>query len=57
MLFRLSIVNATGRTETATGKCILTATYDAEKWKWFLCDSLFHGSATSSLKGLGALVP
>ena len=53
----VSTINATGKTETATGKCILTSVYDTDKWKWFLCDSFFHGSSTLSLKALGALVP
>ena len=42
----VSIRNSTGLPETAKGTCIITGTYDAEKWHWWLCDSLFHASST-----------
>jgi hypothetical protein len=41
-----SIVRATGKTETVKGDCRLTAVY--EPGHWWLCDSRFAGSATSS---------
>ena len=51
-----SLVKATGKTETATGICTLTAVYEPETWQWYLCDSLFSGTATSNLN-LRGLVP
>ena len=53
----ISTVNATGKTETATGQCILTGIYDTDKSKWFLCDSFFHGSSTFSPKALETFAP
>ena len=47
----VSIQKATGKTETATGTCLLTAVY--ETFKWFLCDSNFRGTATTTaVRGL-----
>jgi hypothetical protein len=47
----VSIQKTTGKTETATGTCLLTGVY--ENFKWFLCDSNFRGSATTiSARGL-----
>jgi hypothetical protein len=46
----VSIQKATGKTETATGTCLLTAVY--ENFTWFLCDSHFTGSATTAIRGL-----
>jgi hypothetical protein len=47
----VSIQKATGRTETATGTCLLTAVY--EDFKWYLCDSNFRGvSSTNRIRGL-----
>ena len=53
----VSTVQATGKTETATGKCTLTGTYDFDKWRWFLCDSTFGGTHVDTLKGSSALAP
>jgi hypothetical protein len=46
----VSTLKATGKTETATGTCLLTAVY--ENFKWFLCDSHFSGSATTAIRGI-----
>lgn len=47
----VSIQKATGKTETATGTCNLTAVY--ENFKWFLCDSHFTGTnSTNAVRGL-----
>lgn len=47
----VSIQKATGKTETATGTCLLTAVY--EDFKWFLCDSHFIGTnSTNAIRGL-----
>ena len=47
----VSIQKATGKTETATGTCLLTAVY--ENFTWFLCDSRFSGSnSTNAIRGL-----
>jgi len=47
----VSTQKSTGKTETATGTCLLTAVY--ENFKWFLCDSNFRGtSTTNSIRGL-----
>jgi hypothetical protein len=47
----VSIQKSTGKTETATGTCLLTAVY--ENFKWFLCDSSFRGTAsTNTVLGL-----
>lgn len=47
----VSIQKATGKTETATGTCLLTAVYEA--FKWFLCDSHFTGTnSTNAIRGL-----
>jgi hypothetical protein len=47
----VSIQKATGKTETASGTCLLTAVY--ENFKWFLCDSNFRGTATTNaVRGL-----
>jgi hypothetical protein len=46
----VSVQKATGKTETATGTCLLTAVY--ENFKWFLCDSHFTGTATTTIRGL-----
>ena len=42
----VSLKKATGKIETATGTCLLTAVY--ENFRWFLCDSHFQGTATTS---------
>jgi hypothetical protein len=44
------IVKATGVHETVSGTCLLTAVY--ENWRWFLCDSNFSwsGTTTSALR-------
>jgi hypothetical protein len=47
----VSIQKSTGKTETATGTCLLTAVY--EGFTWFLCDSHFAGSSTTvSIRGI-----
>ena len=38
---------STGRVERASGTCALTATY--ENWRWWLCDSRFHGQVNITL--------
>jgi hypothetical protein len=40
------IVKATGVHETVKGTCLLTAVY--ENWRWFLCDSHFSWSGTTT---------
>lgn len=51
-----SLVKATGKTETATGICTLTAVYEPKTWKWYLCESLFAGRSTFNLN-LRGFVP
>ena len=47
----VSIQKATGKTETASGTCLLTAVY--ENFTWFLCDSRFSGTnSTNAIRGL-----
>jgi hypothetical protein len=54
----VSTVKATGKTETATGQCVITGTYDFDRWRWFLCQSNFdHGHVVDALKGPSALTP
>jgi hypothetical protein len=49
----VSIRKSTGLPETAAGKCVITGTYDGEKSRWLLCDSLFHPSSSAPvLRGL-----
>jgi hypothetical protein len=48
-----SIKKSTGLTETATGTCIITGTYDPEQWHWWLCDSGFRpASSKPAMRGL-----
>lgn len=45
-----STIKATGKTEIATGTCLLTAVYVTDRW--WLCDSKFDGQTTSGLRFL-----
>jgi hypothetical protein len=44
-------VKSNGRTETATGSCLLQAIY--ENSNWFLCDSKYEGSSRVTLNFWG----
>ena len=45
-----STVKATGRTEVTSGTSVLTAVY--RETRWWLCDSQFEGSSTTTLRFL-----
>ena len=53
-VFKDTIV-ATGVKETVNGKCTLTTVY--EDWRWYLCDSTFAGTGTTTSTSLYGRVP